>query len=104
MASQNPMYPAVELRLGKIRAGLAKDLVGLAKLAGLALQCLDPLTFLGRRAIPDALVALGLPNPVVKGLRRAADLRRDRDNRRPFRSVIASVLRHHPHCPRTHFR
>jgi hypothetical protein len=50
------------------------------------------------------LVALGLPNPVVKRLRRAADLRRDRNNRCPLRGVIASVLDHHPHGPCTHFR
>ena len=52
--------PAVELRLGKIRAGLAQDLVGLAKLPVLALQRLHPLALVGRRASSTALVALGL--------------------------------------------
>ena len=40
----------------------------------------------------------------MKRLRRAADLRRDRHNRRPLRGVIAPVLDHHPHGPLAHFR
>jgi hypothetical protein len=45
---------------------------GQRKLPVLALQRLHPLVIVGRRATPDALVALSLPNPVVKRLRRAA--------------------------------
>ena len=48
---------AVELRLGKTRAGLAQDRVGLAKLTPLALQRLDPFACLARRSGPRALPA-----------------------------------------------
>ena len=43
------------------------------------------------------LVALGLPDPAPQRLRRAADLRRDRADRRPLRGVLPFVLEHHPH-------
>ena len=37
-----------------------------------------------------------LPNPAPQRLRRAADLGRDRANRRPLRCVLRAVLEHHP--------
>ena len=93
---------AVELRLGKIRAGLAQDLVGLAQLAVLPLQRLDALALVSGRAGPPALVALGLPDPVRQGLRCAADLGRNRGDRRPLGRVLRAVLQHHPHRALTH--
>ena len=62
-----------------------------AQFADLALQRLDPLLFVRRRAGPLALVALGLPDPASQRLRRTADLRRDRANRRPLRGVLPFV-------------
>jgi hypothetical protein len=57
---------------------------------------LDPLPVVARRTGPQTLVALGLPDPDPQGLRRAADLRRDRADRRPLRGVIPLVVEHHP--------
>src|SRR5260370_38264486 len=91
----------VEVRLGKIRGGLAQNLSGLGKLAVLAFQRLDPLAFVCRGASSTTLVPLGLDHPVVKGLRRTPDLRRNRDDRCPLRGVIAPVSDHHPHRART---
>src|SRR5262249_60574574 len=93
---------AVELRLGKIRAGLAQNLVGLAQLADLALERLDPLAIISGRAGPFALVALGLSHPTGQRLRRAADLGRDRYDRRPLRCVLRAVLNPHPPSPPPH--
>ena len=59
----------------KYAARLAQDLVGLAQLAVLALQRLDPLALVRGRPGAQALVALGLPHPVAQRLARAADLR-----------------------------
>lgn len=47
-------------------------------------------------------VALGLPHPLPQRLRRAADLARDRSDRRPLRFVVALVLQDHPHRPLPH--
>ena len=60
--------------------------------------------FWGHEASATALVPLSLGHPVVKGLRRTPDLRRNRDDRRPLRGVIAPVLDHHPHGALAHFR
>ena len=49
-----------------------------------------------------ALVALSLPAP--QRLRRAADLRRDRADRRPLRGVLAFVIEHHPNRAFADFR
>ena len=43
------------------------------------------------------LSTLSLLHPVMQRLRRAADLGRDRHDRRPPRRVLALVLQHHPH-------
>src|SRR6476661_8645631 len=74
----------------------SQDLVGLAQLAVLALQRLDPLALVRGRPGPQALVALGLPDPVTQGLARAADLGRDRLDGRVLRAVLALVVQHHP--------
>jgi hypothetical protein len=73
----------------------------LAQFADLAFQRLDPLPVIAGRPGPFPLIALGLPDPAPQGLRRAADLRRDRADRRPLRGVIvrgviAFVFEHHP--------
>src|SRR4029077_15245014 len=85
-----------ELRHRKIGRGLAQDLVGLAQLAVLTLQRLDPLALLRGRASPQAPITLGLANPVAQGLARAADLGRDRLDGRVLRAVLALVIQHHP--------
>ena len=76
---------------------LAQDLVGLSKLAVLALQRLQLRRHVGRHAGPLAAVDLGLLHPLVQRLRRAADLGRDRRDRRPARGMLAFVIQHHPH-------
>ena len=76
---------------------LAQDLVGLPQLAVLPLQRLEPLALVRRRTRPDAAVALRLLHPLVQRLRRAADLARNRDDRRPARRMLALVIQHHPH-------
>src|SRR4051812_19791493 len=88
--------PAVELRHRKIGRRLAQDLVGLAQLAVLTLERLDPLALLRARASPQAPITLGLANPVAQGLARAADLGRDRLDGRVLRAVLALVIQHHP--------
>ena len=67
---------AVELRLGKIRAGQAQNLLGLAQLPVLSLQGLDALTFFAGRAWALAGVGLMAANPAIQGLRGTTDLRR----------------------------
>src|SRR3954451_19051665 len=90
---------AVELRLGKIRARLAQDLVGLTQLAVLALQRLQLLGYFGRNAGTLAAVDRRLLHPLVQRLRRTADLLRNRHNRRPARGVLSGVIQHHSDRP-----
>src|SRR6185295_6894211 len=68
----------------------------------LPLQRLDALALVSARAGPPALVAPGLPNPARQGLRCAADLGRNRGDRRPLRCVLRAVLEHHPNRRLTH--
>ena len=58
------------------------------------LQRLDALTFLGHRPGTLPAVMLGLSQPVAQRLAAAADLSRDRADRRPLRSVFARILAH----------
>ena len=88
----------------KIGRRLAQDLVGLAQLTVLALQRLDPLAFVRGRPGPQALVALGLPDPVAQRLARAADLGRDRLDGRLLRAVLALMVQNHPHRAVADFR
>ena len=72
----------VELRLGEISVGQHQDLVGLAQFAHLALKLLDALLLGRRRSGANAAVALALAHPLAQRLARAADLGRDRLDRR----------------------
>jgi hypothetical protein len=45
------------------------------------------------------LVALGLADPAAQRLCRAADLLRDRGDRRPLRRMLVLVLKDQPNCP-----
>jgi hypothetical protein len=92
----------VELRLGKIRGCLAQNLVGLAQLAVLALQRLDPVAIMRRGTGPQPLVALGPAHPAAQRLPRAAYLARNRVDRRPLRRVLRLMVEHHPHGSRPH--
>ena len=47
-------------------------------------QRLESLTLAARQPCTPTQVPLGLPNPLAQGLRRAADLRRHRHDRRPL--------------------
>src|SRR5271169_4241498 len=89
--------PAVELRLGKIRARLAQDLVGLPKLAVLAFQSLQLCRHIRGNTGAHTTVALGLLHPLMQRLRRAADLGGDRRDRHPARGMLAFVIQNHSH-------
>src|SRR5512132_1919337 len=97
------LEPAVELRLGKISRRLAQNFVRLPELSNFTLQRLDPLPLLARRTRTQPLIPLGLADPATQGLRRAADLRCNRSDRRPLRRMIGLVVQYHPHGSRTHF-
>src|SRR5580704_238409 len=75
------LVSAVELRPGKIRARLAQDLIGLAKLPVLPLEGLEPGCHIARQARLVPAVALGLLHPLIQRLRHAAYLARYRDDR-----------------------
>src|SRR5690606_1683458 len=96
--------PAVELRLGKIRARLAQDLVGLSKLAVLALQGLEFRRHIRGNSGANATVALRLLHPLMQRLRRAADLGGDRRDRRPARGMLDFVMQNQPHRTGTDLR
>jgi hypothetical protein len=78
---------------------LPQDLIRLPQLADPALQRLDPLAVLARRAGPLPLVALGLADSLPERLSRAADLARDRADRCPLRRMIAAMIQHRPDRP-----
>src|SRR4051794_8540192 len=82
---------------GQNRRSPSQDLVGLPEFAVLPLQRLDPLALVRGRPGPHALVAFSLAYPVPERLARAADLGRDRADRRMLRAVLALVFQHHPH-------
>jgi hypothetical protein len=94
----------VELRLGKIRARLAQDLIGLAKLPVLPLKGLELGSHVAGQARSVPAVALGLLHPFVQRLRRAAYLACYRHDRRPSRRMLVLVIQHHPHRAGTDLR
>ena len=57
-----------------------------------------------RQAIRSAGAHLGLLDPVVQRLGRAADLRRDRHDRLPTRRILTLVVENQPHGPLAHLR
>src|ERR1700733_7303235 len=89
--------PAVELRLGKIRARLAQDLVGLPKLAVLAFQSLQLCRHIRGNTGARTTVALSLLHPLMQRMPRTADLGGDRRDRRPARGMLAFVIQNHSH-------
>src|SRR5690625_159432 len=86
---------AVELRLRKIGAGLAQDLVGLAQLTHLALERLDLFALFRGGSRLQAQIALGLSNPVEKRLVSTADLLGNRTDRSPLGAVLMLLIQHH---------
>ena len=96
--------PAVELRLGKIGAGFAQNLVRLAQLANLAFERPDPLTIVAGHARPGSAVSFSLTDPPPQRLGRAAELRRDRTHRRPLRAMLAPMLENQPDSPVANLR
>src|SRR6202007_570994 len=91
------LEPAVELRLRKISRRLAQDLVGLAKLTVLSFQCLQLRGHIRRHAWRTATVAIRLLHPFQPRMGEAANLPRDRSNRRTARRMLAFMIQHHPH-------
>lgn len=69
----------------------------LAKLAVLAFQCLQLVGNLGRNPGAPAAVDLGLLQPRMSRLGRAADLIRNGNHRRPLRRMVPLVIQHHPY-------
>ena len=86
---------AVELRQGEIRTGQLQYLVGLAQLANLALELLDALLLNSGRACSRAAVTLALAHTFAQRLGRAADLARDRLDRRPLLRVLILGVEDH---------
>ncbi len=70
----------------------------------LPLQGLDPVELRRCLARRCPLIPLGLPHPFAKGLRRTADLRGDRTNRRPTGWVVTRVVLHHSHRAFSHLK
>ena len=66
------------------------------KLAVLPFERLQLLGRVSRNAGPLPAIDLGLLDPVMQRLRRAADLGRDRRHCRPTRRVFAGVIQNHP--------
>ena len=89
---------AIELRPGKIGAGLAQDLVGPPQLTHLALERLDLLAFFRGGTGLQAQIALGLANPVEKRLISTADLLGNRTDRSPLGAVLVLLIQHHTNC------
>src|ERR1700677_1848208 len=98
------LVSAVELRLGKIGASFAQDLIGSAKLAVLPLQDLELGGYVRGQARLAPAVALGLANPLMQRLRSAADLARNRDQRCPTRRMFMLMIQNHPHRAGSHLR
>ena len=88
---------AVELRLGKKRAGRLEDLIGPAQFLVLALQLLEVFALAGRQPIALAGIDFLALDPFMQGLGHAANFGGDGFNGRPQRGVLASVLLHHAH-------
>jgi hypothetical protein len=91
-------------RVAQMRARITQDLVRLAQLADLALQRLDALALIRRRAGAQSLVALSLAHPIRQRLRRAANLGHDPSDCRPLRGVIRTTLLRHPDGAFTNLR
>src|SRR5690625_7439422 len=85
---------AIELRPGKIGAGLAQDLVGPPQLTHLALERLDLLAFLRGGTGLQAQIALGLANPVEKRLISPADVLGNRTDRSPLGAGLVLLMQH----------
>ncbi len=80
------------------------NLVGLPKFADLAIHRLHLGRDIGGHSWSLSAVSLRLDDPAMQRLWRAADLVRDRRDRRLSRAVFALVIQHHPNRPRAHFR
>src|SRR5690606_13294347 len=84
--------------------GFAEDLVGLTQLPVLPLQGLQPLRHIRGHAGALAAVDLGLLEPLIEGMGRAADLLGYRYDGRPAGWVIPAMLLHHAHRSGTNLR
>ena len=94
---------AVELRPGEISRRLAKDLIRLPEFPVLALQRLQLLGDFSWNATPHNFVDLGLLDPLIERLSRAADLRSNRSHSRLPRGMIFLVLENQPNRACAHF-
>lgn len=75
---------------------LTEDLVGLAKLAVLTFQRVEPIGKVGRHTGVLAAIDLGLLHPLQQSVRRTADLLGSRCDGCPARRMISFVIRIHP--------
>lgn len=81
---------------------LAQDLVCLPKLPVLTLKRLQLRGHVRRHTGPLAGIHLGLLHPLVQRVPRAANLRRDRQDRLPAGRILMPVIQHQPHRPLAH--
>ena len=72
--------------------------LGVAQLANLTFQCLDPVPFFGRDTVAQATVFLGLPDPSAQGLGNTADLRCNGRYRARLRFIGALMLENRKWC------
>lgn len=83
-----------------IATALTLALLGLPSLSADAQPAPDE----NAEAMNARRVSLDLANPLPKGLRRAADLRRDRPDRRPLGLMLRLVLQDHADRPLQNLR
>jgi hypothetical protein len=70
----------------------------------LALELLEPLSLRARQTRAPTQVALSLPHPAAQRFGRAADLGRNRADRRSLRVVPGLILQDQPNRPLPDFR
>ncbi len=81
------------------RAGRLQDLVGAAQLSDLAHKVPAALRVVRRRALVRASIDINLPNLLYQQLRKAANRRSYRLDRRPQQPILATLFPDHPNGP-----
>ena len=90
--------------LGALDQRAAASLAGLAPITRQSGRWRGKSFIQGGRALVREALTLLAPHPFAQRLAAAADLRRDRADRRPLRRVVRLVIQNHAHGSRAHFR
>src|SRR3546814_10897217 len=94
-SSPSGLEAAVELRLGKKRAGQLQYLVGPTQFLDLTLERLHALCLGSGHAVANTTVDFVSLDPAQQGLRHTTDLRRDRRHGGPQRWVLTARSEEH---------